>query len=321
MVALQRDFHVAAQLLKARVADGNSKVASRHVFQFVGFVENHGADLRQDSGIGRILGLLLDGKIGEEQMMVDDDDVALHRPAVHLGDEAAVPGAALLSQAGVGTGVELVPESAGFRKRCQFGLVSRLRDLLPGRDGAVVLDLLQTAEHGLIGKVIQLLAAQIVVASLHVADLELAFAVGEKRLLEKRDILMKELFLQILGSGRNDDSLAGANDGHQVGQRLARAGAGFNDQVTLFFQRLLDRLRHLQLSAAKLVGGMSAREHSAGREELVEGDIPLLGVGNGLGGGRHSLTIISPVWGIARVWVGRSCPPPLNLIFRLFAKV
>ncbi len=63
-----------------------------------------------------------------------------------------------------------------------------------------MLDLLQTAKHGLIGKVVQLLAAQIVVAPLHVADLELGFAVGEKRLLEKRDILVKELFLQILGS-------------------------------------------------------------------------------------------------------------------------
>ena len=156
-----------------------------------------------------------------------------------------------------------------------------LRDLLPGRDGAVVLDLLQAAEHGLIGQVVELLAAQIVVASLHVADFELAFAVGKKRLLEKRDIFMEELFLQILGSGRNDDALAGANDRHQVGQRLARAGAGFDDQVTLFFQRLLDGLRHLQLSAAKFVGGMSARKHSARREELVERNVAFPGVGTG----------------------------------------
>ncbi len=165
-----------------------------------------------------------------------------------------------------------------------------LRDLLPGRDGAVVLDLLQAAEHRLIGQVVELLAAQIVVAPLHVTDFELAFAVGKKRLLEKRNILVEELFLQILGSGGNDDSLAGANDGHQVGQGLARAGAGFDDQVTLLFQRLLDGLRHLQLSAAKFVGGMSARKHSAGREELVERDIPLLGVGTGWeAGGTESL--------------------------------
>ncbi len=124
MVALQRDFHVATELLKARVADGDSEVASRHIFQLVGFVENNGADLGQDSGIGRVFGLLLDGEIGKEQMMVDDDDVALHRPTVHLRDEAAVPGAAFLSQAGVGAGVKLVPECARFGKRSQFGLVS-----------------------------------------------------------------------------------------------------------------------------------------------------------------------------------------------------
>ena len=142
-----------------------------------------------------------------------------------------------------------------------------------------MLDLFQSAEHGLVGEVVELLAAQIVVAPLHVTDVELAFAVGKKRLFEKRDIFVEELFLQILGSGGNDDALAGTDDGHQVGQRLARAGAGFDDQVTLFFQRLLDRLRHLQLSPAKFVGGMGARKHSARREELVERNVAFPGVG------------------------------------------
>ena len=121
-------------------------------------------------------------------------------------------------------------------------------------------------EHGLIGQVVELLPAQIVVAALHVADLQLAFAVGKQRLLEEGHVFEEELLLQILCAGRNDDALAGANDGHQVGQRLARAGAGFDDQVTLFFERLFDRLRHLQLPPAEFVGGMSARKHSAGRE-------------------------------------------------------
>ena len=124
VVALQRDFDVAAQLFEASVADGNPEIASGHVFQFVGFVENHGAGLGQNSGIGRVLGLLLDREIGKKQMMVDDDDVALHRLAMHLGDEAAVPGAAFLSQAGVGAGVDLVPERAGLGKRRQFGAVA-----------------------------------------------------------------------------------------------------------------------------------------------------------------------------------------------------
>jgi hypothetical protein len=40
--------------------------------------------------------------------------------------------------------------------------------------------------------------------------------------------------------------------------------------MPLFFQRLLDRLRHLQLPAAKFIRRMRARKHSAGSEELVE---------------------------------------------------
>ena len=121
MIALQRDFHVAAQFFKAGVADRNAEIASGHVFQFVRFVENYRADLGQNPGIRRVFGLLLDGEIGKEQMMIDDDDVALHRPAVHLGDEAFLPRAAFLADASVGAGVELVPERAGLGKRRQFG--------------------------------------------------------------------------------------------------------------------------------------------------------------------------------------------------------
>ena len=158
-----------------------------------------------------------------------------------------------------------------------------------------MLDLLQSAQHRLIGEVVKLLAAQIIVAPLHVADIQLAFAIGKKRLLEKRNILVEELFLQILGAGRNDDPLARSDDGHQISQSFARAGAGFHDQVTLFFQRLLHRLRHLQLSAAKFVRRMSARKHSSRREKLVERRVLLFGVGDGLGGRRHGVTIISRV--------------------------
>jgi len=56
-----------------------------------------------------------------------------------------------------------------------------------------------------------------------------------------------------------------------TGKRYARvfpgARTGFNNQVPLFFERLFDRLRHLQLSAAEFVRGMGARQHSARRED------------------------------------------------------
>ena len=44
---------------------------------------------------------------------------------------------------------------------------------------------------------------------------------------------MKELFLQILGAGRNDHALARSNHRHEVSQSLAGSGAGFDDQMAL----------------------------------------------------------------------------------------
>ena len=221
--------------------------------------------------------------------------------AAHFGDKAAFPRAAFCPVQVSERASSLCQSALASGNSSEFGAVAGLRHLLPGGDGAVLLDLFQSAEYRLVGEVVKLLPAEIVVAPLHVADVELAIAVGKKRLFEKRDILIEELFLQILGSGGNDDPLAGTNDGHQIGQRLAGSSAGFDDQVTLFFQRLLDGLRHLQLSPAKFVGGMGARKHSARSEELVERDTALLRVG----GRRHKVTIM---------WGGHSCPPLLNLI-------
>ena len=98
-------------------------------------------------------------------------------------------------------------------------------------------------------------------------------AVGVERLLEKRNVFVEKLFLQILGSGRNDDALARSNHRQQVGQGLAGAGAGFDDQVSLFGERFLDRLRHLKLPAAEFIGGMGLRQHAPGREEIMQGTL------------------------------------------------
>jgi hypothetical protein len=43
----------------------------------VGFVEDHGSAVGKDAGIGRAFGFEFDGEVGEKQMVIDDDDVAL----------------------------------------------------------------------------------------------------------------------------------------------------------------------------------------------------------------------------------------------------
>ena len=167
----------------------------------MGFVKDHGAGFGEDAGIRRIIGLLFDAKIGKEQMMVHDDDVALRRAPPHLGDETFLPNAAFLPEAGLGPRIQLVPERAGFGERRQFGPVACLRGFLPRGNGAVVVDFLQPAEYGLVGQVVEFLAAKIIAASLHVTDAQPVLAVGEERLLKEWNILMKKLFLQILSPG------------------------------------------------------------------------------------------------------------------------
>ena len=280
---LQRRLHIPRQIFHSQVAHRNAKVISCHVFQFMGFVENHRGSFRENPRVRRTVGLQFDGEVGEEQMMVHDDDVALQRPPVHLGDEAALPLAALLPDAGFRTCVQLVPEQADLGKLSQFGAIAGLCRLLPRGNRAILLNLIQPAQHRLIGEVVQFLAAQIIVAALHVADREPPWSLTrlhgrricadmtrKQSLLQERNIFIKKLLLKILRTGRDDDALARTNHRQKVSQCLPRARARLDDEVALFFQRLLHCLRHLQLSTAKFIRRMRTGQHSSGREELVE---------------------------------------------------
>ncbi len=78
----------------------------------MGLVEDDRGGFGKDAGVWRAAGLLLDGKVSEEQMVVDDDDVGLEGAAAHLGDEAAAVVGTGGAEAGVAARVELVPEGA-----------------------------------------------------------------------------------------------------------------------------------------------------------------------------------------------------------------
>ena len=96
--------------------------------------------------------------------------------------------------------------------------------------------------------------AKIVAATFHITNAQLA-----QVLLQEGHIFEEQLLLQSLGSGRDDDALARANDRQQISQRLAGTGARFDDQMSPLLQSQLHRLGHLQLSATKFVSRMRAR--------------------------------------------------------------
>ena len=178
---------------------------------------------------------------------------------VHQGDEAALEVGALLAGAQVGAGIHLGPGGAGFRQRLDFGAVAEFGGLLPLADDLEIGHFFQAGEHRLLFGVVDLLAAGVVVAALHVADLERP----RKVLLQERDVLEEELLLQVLGAGGDHDALAGEQRRHQVGERLAGARAGFDDQVALVGQGRFHGLGHLHLAGPEFVIGMPLGERPA----------------------------------------------------------
>src|SRR4051812_5932590 len=73
----------------------------------------------------------------------------------------------------------------------------------------------------------------VITAPLHVGCRK----VFRKNALEKRNILLHKLFLQILRSSGNDHSTSAckrcSNCGYEIGESLTRARAGFNNQVAI----------------------------------------------------------------------------------------
>ena len=60
-----------------------------------------------------------------------------------------------------------------------------------------------------------------------------------------------------------------ASAGHEVGEALARAGAGLREQMLLRLERLGHGGRQLELLGARLERGQRGREPALGPEELL----------------------------------------------------
>ena len=167
----------------------------------MGFIEDHGIVIGQQAAFEL---LVAEGEVGEEEMVIDDDDVAFGGALVHEGDEAALKVGALLAAAELAARVDLGPGGAALRQGADFGAIADFGGLLPVADDLEIGHFLQAVEDGFLVGVVDLLAAGVVVAALHVADLQGA----GKMLLEEGDILEKELLLEIFGASGDHDAFA-----------------------------------------------------------------------------------------------------------------
>src|ERR1017187_719408 len=260
---------IAPQILKLIVTDGNAEVLPGDVFDFVSFVEYHGVVFGEDAAL---VGLVAEREVGEEQVMVDDDDIAFLRALVHQGQEAALKVGALLPGAHVAAGIELGPGGAVLGQLLDFGAVAELGGLLPLADDLEIGDLFQPGEYRLLIGVVNFLRAGVVIAALHVADLERP----RKMLLKERHVLKEELFLQILGAGGDHDALARKQRRDQIGERFSRARAGLDNQMPFFGEGRFHGFGHLHLALTELIVRVPFGERAVPGKELPRARGPRL---------------------------------------------
>ena len=116
------------------------------------FVEHDCRGFGKDARVWRAGGLLFDGEVGKEEVVIDDDDVGLQGAAAHLGDEAAAVVGTGCTEAGVAARVELVPQGARLRQLGKLGAIAGLGCLFPLGDLAVLVDLFQSGQNRLIAQ-------------------------------------------------------------------------------------------------------------------------------------------------------------------------
>jgi hypothetical protein len=162
--------------------------------QLVRLVEDDGVRGREQIGDA----FLAQCEVGEEEMMVDDDDVGIHRRAPRLDDEAAVVVSALRAEARVAGRRHETPDRRVLRHVGEIGAVAGLRDAREPLDRAKARRVLPRRQAAALLGAGEMFVAQVVRAALEQRD-------GHRRRergAHERDVLAKELVLQRLRAGR-----------------------------------------------------------------------------------------------------------------------
>jgi hypothetical protein len=227
---------------------------------------------RQHGGIRPVLRGAAHREIRQQQMMVHDDHIRLGGGAARLEDETLLEVRALHARAVVRLGGDFVPH-LGARRRRQVGQRAVTRALGPGDERLhlarhAVIEQLRRAARGLL----EPRHADVVAPPFEQREANLLIA---QRLRQKGEILADELFLEVDRVGGHDGALTirrrPAQRGHQVAERFADAGAGFQQADAAVVVESRDRRRHVALARTVLVTAMLAGDRSLGAEVVRDG--------------------------------------------------
>ena len=206
------------------------------------------------------------GKVGAEQVMVDDDHVGGLRRLARPKDEAVAEVVAILPEAALSGGRRQRPGGRVFGNARRLAAVAGGGDRREALDPAQHRDVLASLETAFGEVSAQVMAADVVRPPLEQRD---AGARAE-RLPHARKVAPEQLILQRLRSGADQHARAAEQRGNEIREGLADAGAGFHDQRLAGVDRLGHRARHLALRRARRVPGSGPGDRSIGVERRVD---------------------------------------------------
>ncbi|MNI36568.1 hypothetical protein D3C73_906230 [compost metagenome] len=230
---------VTPQLLPGAHAEAFAEELRGQLGQLMGLVDDEG--LRTGQQLAEAL--LLQREIGEQQMVVDHDQVGGLRTLAGTHDEAVIPEGALVAQAVVDGGGDDRQQRRVIGQAIEFSDIARIRAPRPGQDALELCRLFRAGKTRLTACLLQAIAAQVVAASLQ----QRAAQSDAQRLAHARQVTVIELVLQRAGTGGNDGAHSGQQHRHQIGKGLAGAGTGFGEQQVALLHRRGNGLGQAQL--------------------------------------------------------------------------
>ena len=163
-------------------------------------------------------------------------------------------------------GRKVVPDGQVVRQVLDFRAVARLGLLGPLGDSVehVAVRGGKQSDLRFRPRRLETVEAKVVAASLHVGGVE-----GDaQRILQCGQVLVVDLVLQVAGAGRDHDPLAAQDRGHQVGERLAGAGARFGEQDPVRPKQVRHRGSHPALARPGFEAGKGAGQRSVVGQRL-----------------------------------------------------
>ncbi|MNM58039.1 hypothetical protein D3C81_692610 [compost metagenome] len=223
---------IARQFLPRAHAETFAEKVRRQFRQLMRFIDDEGLRARQYLAEA----FLLECQVGQQQMMVDHHQVRFLRALPRTHHEAIVPERAVGAEAVVHGRGDHGQQRGIVGQPIQFGDIAVLGAPGPGHDALELRHLLVAGEAWLTACLVKPVAAQVIGTPLQ----QRGAMAHAQRGAHARQIAVIQLVLQRTGAGGDNGLQARQQCRHQIGKRLAGAGAGFGEQHIALLDRLGD---------------------------------------------------------------------------------